>query len=112
MENNDINDNPSTINIIRENYKTQFSGKKTCSRCGIQFVIMAGIVALCVLIAYFPEDKRMYGVAFIMAAVSGIIYLIAYWLIIKLYMRQIPQTERLNNADQFSENFRIMESQE
>lgn len=161
MENNNGSDNPSTIDIVRENYRTLFSEKKTCPRCGtempasaalcpncsaytagttvpeakrkvaasgkqlsgeqnkrtaagclIQFVIMAGIIALFVLVSYFPEDKRMYGVALIMAIVSGLIYLLAYWLIIKLYMKQIPQTERLNNADQFSGNFRMTDHQE
>jgi len=161
MENGNNNGNPSTIDVIRENYTTRYAGIKTCPRCGtqmpssvilcpncsaytsgttvpeskrrvaasgkqtdmeqfkktvsgclIQFLIIAGLAVPFVAAALLPEHLRDYGIAAALAVVSGFIYILAYWLIVKLYMKQIPQTDRLDNADLFSSNFRITGSQD
>lgn len=160
MENNSSNSNPSTFEIIRENYTTQYSGKKICPRCGtemsssitlcpncsaytagttvpeskrkvaasgrqqskemnkraaaaflIELLIVAGLVSPFVIAGILPEHMRMYVISFALIVVSGLIYLAVYWLIVKVYMKQIPITERVDNADQFSGNFRITENQ-
>jgi len=159
MENNSSS-TPSTLEIIRENFTTQYSGKKICPRCGtemsssitlcpncsaytagttvpeskrkvaasgrqqskemnkraaaaalIELLIIAGLVSPFVIAAFLPEGMRMYVISFAMIITSGGIYLAAYWLIVKIYIKQIPITERLDNADQFSGNFRITENQ-
>jgi len=150
MDNNS-NNIPSTMEIIRENLTTQYSGQKTCPRCKTvmsssitlcpncsaytagttvpeskrkvassgrqqskemnnravvgclaEFVVVAGLVSPFVAAAFLPENMRMYVISFAMFIVSGLIYLLAYWLIVKIYKEQIPITERVNNADQFS----------
>lgn len=159
MENNSSNSNPSTMEIIRENYTTQLTGKKTCPRCKtemassvtlcpncsaytagttvpeskrkvaasgrqqskemnkraaaaalVELLIVVGLVSPFVIAAFLPENMSMYVISFAMIIVSGGIYLAAYWLIVKIYMKQIPITERVDNADQFSGNFRITEN--
>jgi len=157
MDNNS-NNIPSTMEIIRENLTTQYSGQKTCPRCKtvmsssitlcpncsaytagttvpeskrkvassgrqqskemnkraaagclIELLVIAGLVSPFVAAAFLPEYMRMYVISFAMIIVSGLIYLLVYWLIVKVYKKQIPITERVDNADQFSGNFRMSE---
>lgn len=159
--NNDIGEPiPSDIDVIKENYKTMFSGEKTCPRCGtkmpaaailcpncsaytagttvippgrligasarqvskesnrryaagffLEALFFAGVIGLFIGVGYLPKSLSLFGTAFACAAVAGLIYMIIYLLIVKLYMRQIPRTERLDHADQFSGNFRITDRQ-
>lgn len=156
MNNNNNNEIPSNMNVIRENYKILFSGNKNCPRCGTQmpvsvtlcpncsaytpgivgvedgrkvkasrreiereqnrrsakgglYMLVFGgvIVGLSIAVSKLPANIAMYGVAFILAAVSALIYYAIYLFNVSLYMKQVPKTVQIDNADQFCANFTI-----
>jgi len=159
--NNNNNEIPSTMSVIRENYKILFSGNKNCPKCGTQMPVSVTLCPKCstytpgivgvedgrkvkasrravaseqniktakaylYMIAFvgviivlgigvflLPASMMMYGVSFLLAAVSALIYYAIYLFNVSLYMKQVPKTIQIDNADEFCANFRITEERD
>lgn len=81
--------------------------QKSAIGCLYMLVFAGVIVGLSIAVSKLPANMTMYGVAFILAVVSALIYLAIYLFTVSLYMKQVPKTVLIDNADQFCANFRL-----